>query len=114
MLALGLPLFDTMIVFFKRIKAGNSPMHADRRHIHHILYDNGLTQKQTVLWLYAISICLGLSAIEVSSVHGRLISFLVGLLGVILFISARSLKNGNRMSTPKAMVGSLSMNYRMN
>lgn len=91
MLALGLPLFDTMIVFFKRIKAGNSPMHADRRHIHHILYDNGLTQKQTVLWLYAISICLGLSAIEVTSVHGRLISFLVGLIGVILFISARSL-----------------------
>ncbi|MCE5195627.1 MAG: undecaprenyl/decaprenyl-phosphate alpha-N-acetylglucosaminyl 1-phosphate transferase [Negativicutes bacterium] len=91
MLALGLPLFDTMIVFFKRIRAGKSPMHADRRHIHHILYDNGLTQKQTVLWLYAISICLGLSAIEVTSVHGRLISFVVGMVGVILFVSARSL-----------------------
>jgi len=92
LLALGLPLLDTMVVFFNRIKAGKSPMKADRQHIHHILYDNGLTQKQTVLWLYAISACLGLAAVEINNVQGRIIAFSVGLLGMILFVVARTIR----------------------
>ncbi|MPN53532.1 Undecaprenyl-phosphate alpha-N-acetylglucosaminyl 1-phosphate transferase [bioreactor metagenome] len=90
-LALGLPLFDTMVVFFQRIRAGKSPMKADRQHIHHILYDNGLTQRQTVLWLYAISTCLGLAAVEVNNVQGRIISLVVGLAGMFLFVVARTM-----------------------
>lgn len=88
--ALGLPLLDTAVVFIRRIKAGNSPMKADRQHVHHVLYDSGLTQRQTVIWLYAISACLGFAAVEVNNLHGRVISLAVGVLGIILFVVARS------------------------
>jgi UDP-GlcNAc:undecaprenyl-phosphate/decaprenyl-phosphate GlcNAc-1-phosphate transferase len=41
-----LPLFDTLRVFVLRIKDGYSPFHPDRRHIHHLLLDIGLTHMQ--------------------------------------------------------------------
>ena len=44
-LILGLPIFDTAFAFIRRIAHGQSPMHADRSHIHHRLIDMGLNQK---------------------------------------------------------------------
>ena len=46
----------------RRVAHGQSPMHADRSHIHHRLIDMGLNQKQAVATLYVISAILGLSA----------------------------------------------------
>ena len=60
-LILGLPIFDTAFAFIRRIAHGQSPMHADRSHIHHRLIDMGLNQKQAVATLYVISAILGLS-----------------------------------------------------
>ena len=91
LMALGLPLIDTLVVFIKRIKSGQSPMKADRQHIHHVLYDSGLSQRQTVLWLYAISACFSFAAIEANNIQGRIISLGVGFLGLILFLVARSM-----------------------
>ncbi len=50
-LMLGLPIFDTCFAFIRRIAHGQSPMHADRSHIHHRLIDMGLSQKQAVAML---------------------------------------------------------------
>ena len=44
-LILGLPIFDTAFAFIRRIAHGQSPMHADRSHLHHRLIDMGLNQK---------------------------------------------------------------------
>jgi len=41
-----LPLFDTFRVFIVRLFRGKSPLHPDRRHIHHLLLDSGLTHTQ--------------------------------------------------------------------
>ncbi len=41
-----LPLFDTLRVFVKRMRAGRSPFSPDRMHIHHILLDLGMTHMQ--------------------------------------------------------------------
>ena len=38
-LMLGLPIFDTCFAFIRRIAHGQSPMHADRSHVHHRLID---------------------------------------------------------------------------
>ena len=48
-LILGLPIFDTAFAFIRRIAHGQSPMHADRSHIHHRLIDMGLTKSRR--WL---------------------------------------------------------------
>ena len=64
---LGLPIFDTTFAFVRRIAHGQSPMHADRSHIHHRLIDMGLNQKQAVATLYVISAILGLSAVVLTT-----------------------------------------------
>ena len=66
-LMLGLPIFDTCFAFIRRIAHGQSPMHADRSHVHPRLIDMGLNQKQAVAVLYMISAILGLSAVVLTT-----------------------------------------------
>ncbi len=66
-LILGLPIFDTAFAFIRRIAHGQSPMHADRSHVHHRLIDMGFSQKQAVAVLYVISAILGLSAVVLAT-----------------------------------------------
>ena len=66
-LLLGLPIFDTCFAILRRISKGQSPMTADRGHIHHRLIDMGLTQKQAVAVLYVVSAILGLSAVVLTT-----------------------------------------------
>lgn len=60
LLALALPLADTIFAFFRRILHGQSPFKADKGHFHHRLLAMGLNQKQVVAVLYGISAVLGL------------------------------------------------------
>jgi UDP-GlcNAc:undecaprenyl-phosphate GlcNAc-1-phosphate transferase len=62
-LALGLPLFDTIFAIFRRLINGKPVASADRGHLHHRLVDMGLSQKQSVIILYIASAALGLCAI---------------------------------------------------
>ena len=62
-LILGLPIFDTMFAIIRRILHGQSPMHADRGHVHHRLIDLGFNQSQTVIILLITSGLLSLSAV---------------------------------------------------
>ncbi len=64
-LVLGLPIGDTVYNIFRRLQNGK-PVHvADRGHTHHRLLQAGLSQKQTVLVMYLISICFSLTALVV-------------------------------------------------
>ena len=63
LLILGLPLFDALFAMIRRILRGQSPMTADRGHLHHRLVDMVFSQKQTVFILYAISGVLGITAV---------------------------------------------------
>ena len=66
-LVVGLPLFDTVFAFLRRILSGRSPMSADRGHFHHRLIDMGFNQKQAVAIAYAISGILGLCAVVIAT-----------------------------------------------
>ncbi|MEF9953167.1 MAG: MraY family glycosyltransferase [Clostridium sp.] len=62
-LALGLPIYDTLFAIIRR-KINNRPiMEADKGHFHHRLLELGLTQRQVVYIMYTISSVLGLSSI---------------------------------------------------
>ena len=69
-LMLGLPIFDTCFAIIRRLAKGQSPMAADRSHIHHRLIDMGFNQKQAVAMLYIISAILGLSAVVLTTSGG--------------------------------------------
>ena len=79
-LMLGLPIFDTCSAIVRRVSHGQSPMTADRSHIHHKLIDMGFSQKQAVAVLYIISAILGLSAVVLTtSGEVRAMMFLMAL-----------------------------------
>lgn len=54
-LALGLPIFDTLLSIARRYVARQPVFSADRGHIHHRLLDRGLTHRRTVVTLYGIT-----------------------------------------------------------
>ena len=66
-LMLGLPIFDTCFAIIRRVAKGQSPMMADRGHIHHRLIDMGFTQKQSVAVLYLISGMMGVCAVVLTT-----------------------------------------------
>ncbi len=67
LLALAVPLFDTVFAFCRRLLKGQSPFQPDRGHFHHRLIDMGLSQKQAVAILYSISALLGLAAVVITT-----------------------------------------------
>ena len=86
---LGLPIFDTAFAFIRRIAHGQSPMHADRSHIHHRLIDMGLNQKQAVATLYVISAILGLSAVVLTTGGEGKAMLLFAALCIVAVVAAR-------------------------
>ena len=64
-MALALPLFDTIFAIIRRVLKGQSPMTPDRGHLHHRLIDHGLSQKQAVAVLYSLSAMMGLTAVVI-------------------------------------------------
>ncbi len=62
------PLFDTASSIIRRVANGQSPMQADRQHLHHKLVDLGFSQKEAVLILYAVCMAFGVMAIVLTGV----------------------------------------------
>jgi UDP-GlcNAc:undecaprenyl-phosphate/decaprenyl-phosphate GlcNAc-1-phosphate transferase len=70
-LAIGLPIYDTLFAMVRR-KLNKKPiMGADRGHLHHRLLDMGLTQRQAVLSMYCISAVLGSASIIAMRVSSK-------------------------------------------
>jgi UDP-GlcNAc:undecaprenyl-phosphate GlcNAc-1-phosphate transferase len=65
LLALGVPILDTAIVFTRRLVEGKGLHRADNLHTHHSLMKWGLTQVQTVSFLYLIAAVFSLLSIVV-------------------------------------------------
>ena len=66
LLALGLPIFDTVWAIIRRLIKGKSIkaiFKADKGHLHHLIVARGFSQKQAVLILYGIGATFGLFAI---------------------------------------------------
>jgi UDP-GlcNAc:undecaprenyl-phosphate GlcNAc-1-phosphate transferase len=82
MIALGLPIFDTLFTMFRRYLERRSMFSPDRGHIHHRLLDLGLTHRRAVMLLYGVCVIFTACAIGVS--FGRLWQAGVALLSVSL------------------------------
>jgi len=84
---LGIPIFDTLFAIVRRYKNHRPIFEADKGHLHHRLLKMGLTQRQTVLSIYAIDIFLGLSAIvlNVLSTENSIVALIV--LASVVFIA---------------------------
>lgn len=74
---LAVPILDTGFVVAKRIKYGKPIYTADRWHFHHRFVNIGFSQRRTVLYLYAWTLCLSALALALRFIpytdgHGNL------------------------------------------
>lgn len=95
---LGLPIFDTTLVVFSRLRRGANPLtNPGKDHVSHRLVSLGLSQRQAVILLYAACCALGLVGMLI--MHSNLILayvagvavFLTGLAGLVLLERAKLL-----------------------
>ena len=66
LLLLALPITDTMLAIFRRLRRGIHPFHADREHIHHRLVKLGLSHSRAALVMVGWCLILGLFAFLVA------------------------------------------------
>ncbi len=75
MLALGVPLFETLVSIARRYMRGVPIFCADSRHTHHRLLQRGFSQRQAVLILYACALACLVAAVLALSGSTDLIVF---------------------------------------
>lgn len=66
MVALGVPIFDTLFSMLRRTLERRSVFSPDRGHVHHRLIDMGITHRRAVMLLYGVSILMMVSAIAIA------------------------------------------------
>jgi len=48
----AVPLMDTVRMIIRRLQRGGSPFDSDRKHLHHVLLDAGLSVRRTAVFIY--------------------------------------------------------------
>jgi UDP-GlcNAc:undecaprenyl-phosphate GlcNAc-1-phosphate transferase len=106
-LALGLPIMDTMLSMIRRFlksvipsSKGSSPakgrfsalFHPDRGHIHHRLIDRGLSHRKVVLLLYLVSCLFGIGAFAVTFSNNFAASLIITSIAIATFVGVSQLK----------------------
>lgn len=98
---LGLPIFDTLFAIFRRVLHHKSIMEADRGHLHHKLIDAGLSQRQAVLTLYAVTAVLGILAVVILESNAWKVVILAAILAVLSVLGSKNLVNGRKTMLKK-------------
>ena len=90
LIALGLPILDTLFAIIRRKMSGVPIFQPDKGHLHHRLLALGMTQKQAVLIMYFVSVLLGIVAMFVANVNYQtgIVTVLV-VLAVIIYTAKR-------------------------
>jgi UDP-GlcNAc:undecaprenyl-phosphate GlcNAc-1-phosphate transferase len=85
LVALALPIGDTLLAMARRGIRGRPMFSGDKEHIHHRLLALGLSHRQVVLLLYGVCLVLGVISLELVSVATQVgIAALVGLVALSL------------------------------
>ncbi|MBN1996651.1 undecaprenyl/decaprenyl-phosphate alpha-N-acetylglucosaminyl 1-phosphate transferase [candidate division KSB1 bacterium] len=85
-LILSIPLYDTFSVMFIRWREKRPLFLGDKRHFSHRLLELGMSHRQTVIFIYLVSFCVGLTALLLPylSVAGNLAILLQAIIIYIL------------------------------
>lgn len=88
---LGIPLLDTFFAIVRRCYNGQPIFQPDKNHLHHRLMAMGLSHRQTVLVIYAISGLLGGSAYLLNIIATDQAVLLLVLISIIMIIGANKI-----------------------
>jgi len=90
--SLGVPVLDTIVVVFRRLVSGRPLFVGDRRHIHHMLLDRGLSVRQVAMGMYAVCGALALVSLLVASPSASLVGPVLVILGMGVGIAVQQLR----------------------
>lgn len=93
-LVMGIPILDVVWAVIRRLWRGRSPFSADREHLHYLLLDAGLSQRQVVAIFYILAAIFGFIAVFLQSMGklialGVLLTVMVGLIGFLATVYRR-------------------------
>jgi len=91
LLALGVPIFDTILSPLRRWVRGRQMFQPDKGHIHHQLMSMGLSSRRAVLIIYGISFILCLCAIILVNLRNEMSGLILIILVITAFIIVRKL-----------------------
>jgi UDP-GlcNAc:undecaprenyl-phosphate GlcNAc-1-phosphate transferase len=106
-LALGLPIVDTLLSMVRRFLKSLLPIPKasgtflqrihlivmpDKGHIHHRLIAKGFTHRHAVLMLYVVSCAFGIAAFGMQISNSRTDSFIIGAIAIATFVGVRTLQ----------------------
>jgi UDP-GlcNAc:undecaprenyl-phosphate GlcNAc-1-phosphate transferase len=90
--AMGLPLLDSVMAFLRRLGRGGRIFRADQEHLHHRLLRLGLTHKQAVVLLYYVCLYLGIAAYVMSLLPRQVVLLVLVLLAMGLVLALETIE----------------------
>jgi len=98
-----IPLVDMTLAVFRRLRAGHSPFHADRMHLHHRLLALGHSHRRAVAIMYVwTAVCaFGAAALVVVSTTTAVVLLAVGFVAAVLLTVGPLRHRGHPVAAPK-------------
>jgi UDP-GlcNAc:undecaprenyl-phosphate GlcNAc-1-phosphate transferase len=87
----GLPILETSLSVFRRLISGRPVFTADREHIHHKLLALGLSHRQVVIVLYAVSALFALLSLFLLWPTGSSLGLVLAVLGTGVWLGVQHL-----------------------
>jgi UDP-GlcNAc:undecaprenyl-phosphate GlcNAc-1-phosphate transferase len=91
LLAMGVPVFDTILSPVRRFIVGKELFKPDKGHIHHRLIEKGFTAKNAVMIIYGISALLCIFSIILMNLRDIRIGLFLAVLGTLAVAFTRKL-----------------------
>lgn len=91
LIALGLPVFDTVLTSLRRFVVGKKIFGPDKGHVHHRMLLLGMDTRKVVLLMYALSIGLCLVSLFLVNARDERAAFLLVLVGIGGLVFAKKL-----------------------
>ncbi|MEP7341474.1 MAG: hypothetical protein ABI977_27330 [Acidobacteriota bacterium] len=92
LVSFGLPVAEVCISIGRRFLSGAPLFEGDGRHIHHMLLHRGLSQRQSVILLYAICALFSLFGVLLLNPHRYMAALIFFVLGVGMVIGVQHLR----------------------
>lgn len=90
--ALGLPIIDTLLAIARRVYRGLPIPTADKEHIHHRLIKYGFSQRRAAFMLYSFCIVLSFLAVLLTISSSVLVGIILAFLGLFIFWGVKKYK----------------------
>jgi UDP-GlcNAc:undecaprenyl-phosphate GlcNAc-1-phosphate transferase len=87
----GLPILETVLSVLRRLISGRPLFTADREHIHHKLLERGLSHRQVVIVLYAVSAIFALLSLFLFWPTGSTLGLILAVLGTGVWLGVQHL-----------------------